>query len=97
MRVPCTAPVGQGVANSDSDSDVDLYPGDRPLGPPTPLPDGVRLRAQYHALQAMAAKLDSGYGTEVDAYLFEQSLAEYNELFERVKETRALPAPAKTQ
>lgn len=51
----------------------------------------MRLRAQYHALQAMAAKLDSGYGTEIDAYLFEQGLAEYNELFERVKAARALP------
>lgn len=97
VRSPAPASVGQTSAKRDSHSDVDLYPGDRLVGLSTPLPDAVRLQAQHHAPQAMAAKLDSGYGSEIDTHLFERGLAEHNELFDRVKAEGALPESPKNR
>lgn len=89
---PAVSPVGETSALPDRDSDVALYPGDRLQEPSFPLPDAVRLRAQYHALRVMAEKLDAGYGTDSEVSIFEQRLAEYNELFDRVSETgKGLP------
>lgn len=58
------------------------------------MPERDRLWAQYYALRAMAVKLDAGAGTEQEEILFRRALAEYDSLFDRVKEAKALPASA---
>ena len=49
------------------------------------LPDRVILWGQYHALKALAIRLDAGIGTERDYQMFEAGLREYNQNFNRVR------------
>jgi hypothetical protein len=54
--------------------------------------DGVILWSQYHALKALATRLDAGIGSERERVAFEAGLKEYNRNFERVRAQRkALP------
>lgn len=55
-----------------------------------PLTDAVILRTQYHALMALATRLDRGVGTEREQAAFEAGLREYNANFERVRGQRKL-------
>lgn len=97
VRAPAISPAGGASAKPGRYSDVALYPGDHLPEPSSPLPDAVRLQAQYHALRAMAVKLDAGAGTEQEEILFRRALAEYNELFDRVVAAgKGLPARAET-
>ena len=64
---------------------------DSPLscrGVQTDVPDRVLLWSQYHALKALATRLDAGIGTERETAGFYAALAEYNRNFERVRAER---------
>lgn len=47
--------------------------------------DEVTLWSQYHALKALATRLDAGCGTERDRVMFEVILREYNAYYDRVR------------
>lgn len=47
--------------------------------------DEVTLWSQYHALKALATRLDAGCGTERDRVMFEAILREYNGHYDRVR------------
>jgi hypothetical protein len=54
--------------------------------------DAVTLWSQYHALKALAVRLDGGIGTETERAAFEAGLREYDANFDRVRAQRkALP------
>jgi hypothetical protein len=50
--------------------------------------DAVILWSQYHALKALAVRLDAGIAAERERAAFEAGLREYNGNFERVREER---------
>ena len=54
--------------------------------------DEVILWSQYHALKAIATRLDAGIGTERERVAFEAGLREYNANYDRIRAQRkALP------
>ncbi len=54
--------------------------------------DEVTLWSQYHALKALATRLDAGIGTERERVAFEAGLREYDANFDRIRAQRkALP------
>lgn len=54
--------------------------------------DAVILWSQYHALKALATRLDAGIGTERERVSFEAGLREYNTNYDRIRSQRkALP------
>ena len=54
--------------------------------------DKVILRSQYHALKALAVRLDAGIATERERGAFEAGLREYNANYDRIQSQRkALP------
>ncbi len=54
--------------------------------------DKVILWSQYHALKALATRLDAGIATERERVSFEAGLREYNANFDRIRAQRkALP------
>ena len=55
---------------------------------PPEAPDQVILWSQYHALKALATRLDAGIGTERERAAFEVGLRDYNRNFERVRAQR---------
>ena len=55
---------------------------------PADAPDTVILWSQYHALKALATRLDAGIGTERERISFEAGLREYNENYDRVRARR---------
>lgn len=50
--------------------------------------DEVILWSQYHALKALATRLDAGIGTERERVSFEAGLREYNTNFDRIRAQR---------
>lgn len=59
------------------------------------LTDAVVLRSQYHALMALAIRLDAGVGTEREQAAFEAALRGYNANYDRIaagKNSSHLPA-----
>jgi hypothetical protein len=54
--------------------------------------DKVILWSQYHALKALATRLDAGIGTERERIAFEAGLRAYNANYDRIAQTKALPA-----
>jgi hypothetical protein len=53
---------------------------------------GVVLWSQYHALKALAVRLDAGIGAERERIAFEAGLREYDRNFDRIAAQRkALP------
>jgi hypothetical protein len=52
----------------------------------------VILWSQYHALKALATRLDAGIGTERERIAFEAGLRAYNANYDRIAQTKALPA-----
>lgn len=53
--------------------------------------DKTVLWSQYHALKALAVRLDAGIATERERAAFEAGLAEYNRNFDAIRARRALP------
>jgi hypothetical protein len=54
--------------------------------------DATILLSQYHALKALATRLDAGIGSERERAAFEAGLREYNANYDRVRtQRRALP------
>ena len=53
--------------------------------------DAVILWSQFHALKALATRLDAGIGTEREHVAFEAGLREYNANFDRIAQRKALP------
>jgi hypothetical protein len=52
--------------------------------------DEVTLRSQYHALKALAVRLDAGVGTERERVAFEFGLREYEANYQRIRESRSV-------
>jgi len=50
--------------------------------------DRVILWSQYHALKALATRLDAGIGTERERVAFEAGLREYNANYDRIRAQR---------
>jgi hypothetical protein len=50
--------------------------------------DEVILRSQYHALKALATRLDAGIGTERERAAFEAGLREYDANYDRIRAQR---------
>jgi hypothetical protein len=50
--------------------------------------DKVILYSQYHALKALATRLDAGIGTERERIAFEAGLREYDANYDRVRAQR---------
>jgi len=52
--------------------------------------DKVIIWSQYHALKALAVRLDAGIGTERDRAMFEAGLREYNANYDSIRARRSL-------
>ena len=52
--------------------------------------DATILFSQYHALKALATRLDAGIGTEREREAFEAGLREYNQNFDRIAQRKRL-------
>jgi hypothetical protein len=57
------------------------------IRPPEAL-DKAILYSQYHALKALATRLDAGIGTERESVAFEAGLREYDANYDRVRAQR---------
>jgi hypothetical protein len=56
--------------------------------------DEVTLWSQYHALKALAVRLDAGCATDREREAFESGLCEYNANFLRIRASRARALPS---